>query len=154
LIFERRPRIGDRGKLAPVATALLPEEIEVGASLERRAGLRGGDEERLLEIEELEDVADHRGMRRVEDVEALGAERPLQHLRREARAAHPEQDAGVEPVLPRALGELGLEDVLALQRRVEPAEPAVLVCVRPDALVARPDPADEIRGRRTHGRPS
>ena len=89
-------------------------------------------------------MPEHRRVRRVEDVEALDAERPLQHLRRQARAAHPEQDAGLEPVLARLLGELGLEDVLALQRRVEPPEPAVLVRVRPDALVARPDPAHEI----------
>jgi hypothetical protein len=78
-------------------------------------------------------------VRRVEDVEVLGAE--PHHLRREARAAHAEQDdlVGVD-----AGGELHeLVDPLPHARRlVEPAEPLRLVTPGPDRGVALPDAFD------------
>ena len=48
---ELRAGVGDRGELSAAAAAQLPEVLEVGARLERRARLRGDDEERPLEIE-------------------------------------------------------------------------------------------------------
>ena len=87
-------------------------------------------------------------MRRVEDVEALGAERAAHHLGRERRAAHAEHDDVVDRArrdhLVRELEHL----VQLLQhplRLVEPAEPLRLVGAGPDGRVARPDPLDDIR---------
>ena len=80
----------------------------------------------------------------------LGAERALDHLGREARAAHPEQDEGVD--LP-GRGEL-LDEALQVaepaahpHRLVQPAEPLRLVVAGPERRVALPDPLDELGGR-------
>jgi hypothetical protein len=88
-------------------------------------------------------------MRRVQDVEALRAERPLQHLRRQRRPAHPEQHERVE-ARARHVGEdaqLG-STLLHPLRLVEPAQPYLLARVRPDGSVARPDALDELLVRR------
>src|SRR5262249_55422368 len=85
-------------------------------------------------------------VRRVEHVEAFGAERPAQHFRREARAAHAEQDERVDLAgRGDVLGEL-LELAQPFAdppRLVEPAEPLGLVAARPERRVPLPDPLDD-----------
>ena len=85
-------------------------------------------------------------MRRVEDVEALDPERAADHLRREARAAHAEQDDRVDVVVGDGIGErLELGDSFAhAARLVEPAEPLRLVAAGPDGRVPFPDPVDQL----------
>ncbi len=80
--------VGDRRELRAAAAGPLPEVLEVGARLDRRARLRGGEEERLLEVDGALEPPDRLGVGRVEDVERLDVERPPQHLRRERGAAH------------------------------------------------------------------
>jgi hypothetical protein len=63
----------------------------VAARLDRRPGLGGRQEKRALDVDALLEPPDRRRVRGVENVEALGAERPAHDLRGEARAAHPEQ---------------------------------------------------------------
>ncbi len=43
--------VGDRRELRAAAAGPLPEVLQVGARLDRRARLRGGEEERLLEVD-------------------------------------------------------------------------------------------------------
>jgi len=78
-------------------------------------------------------------------MQLLLAERPLEDLGRERRAAHPEQDERVE-FRARLLCELGdLADALQHPSRlVEPTEPLVLAGAGPDRRVAGPDPLDEL----------
>ena len=139
-------RIGDGGERGAALSGLLPEVVGVRARLERRAGLRRRDEQRPVEVERRLERADRGGMRRVEHVEAGRVERAPQHLGREARAAHPEQDDGVDPVGGDLLGERGeLGHALAhAARLVEPAEPPRLVGAGPRRRVALPDPVDEV----------
>ncbi len=86
-------------------------------------------------------------MRRVENVEALHLERLPDHLRREARPSHPEQDGRVERrsalVGERQHVRQSLAHALGL---VEPAEPPILVRPSPEGGVSRPDPLDELGG--------
>ena len=150
-LVELGAGIRDRGELSPAAAGALPEVLEVGARLDRRARLRGGEEKRLLQIDAPLQPADRFRVRRVEHVERLDVERPPQHLRGQRRAAHAEQDAVVE-LLGRGLREgVQLVDVDADPRDdVEPAEPAVLARVGPERGVVGPDPLDE----RAHSRSS
>src|SRR4029079_1934090 len=96
--------------------------------------------------ERLRRSAHRGGMRRVEHLEQLALERAPENLRREARAAHTEEDECVE--LPdRAARELlQLADALAhSQRLVEPPEPAVFVAPGPERGVSGPEALDELR---------
>src|SRR5581483_11458714 len=130
--LELRARVGDRRPLRPARRAP-PEVVGVRAGLERRSRLRGGEEERPLEVEPRLEGGDRAGVRGVEDVEAVAAERAPEDLGRERRAAHPEQHDVVEQagdVLDEREHDL---DVLAPPAGlVEPAEPARLVAARPD----------------------
>ena len=98
-MLELGARVGDRGETAAALARLLPEVVGVGTRLERRAGLRGRDEERPLEVERLLERADRPRVRRVEDVEPVDREAATQHLRGERRAAHPAQDDVVHLLL-------------------------------------------------------
>ncbi len=144
--LQRGARVRDRDEPLASPAGLLPEVVRVRARLERRARLRGGDEQRALEIDLRLERPDRPRVRRVEDVERGGAERPPQHLGGEARAAHPEQDDRVEPLLRDRVREgRQLPDPLAhLPRLVQPAEPLRLVGAGPDGGVALPDPVDEL----------
>src|SRR2546430_15800128 len=84
--------IGDRHEPLPALAGRGPEIVQVAARLNRGPRLRGGDEERALQVEALRRVPDGSRMRRVQDVEGARVEGLRQHVRREARAAHPEQD--------------------------------------------------------------
>ena len=135
--------IGDRGELRAAAAGLRPEVLELRARLDRRARLRGGEEERPLQVDVPLEPADRLRMRRVEDVERLDVERPPQHLGRERRAAHTEQDAVVELLARRLRERVQLVDVASHARDdVEPAEPVILVRVGPERRVVAPDPLD------------
>src|SRR5581483_1177196 len=144
--LELGARVGDRDELRAPAAAPLPEVIRVRPGLERRAGLRGGDEDRPPELDPLFERADRARMRRVEDVEALDAERPAKHLRGETRPAHAEQDDRVDVLVGERVGEaLELTDPLCHEARlVEPTEPLRLVPSRPDGRIALPDSVDEL----------
>jgi hypothetical protein len=100
----------------------------------------------MVEVDRVLDRADRGRMRRVEHVEALDAEGPTEHLGREARAPHAEQDDRIEPLVGDGVGEgLELGDTLAhATRLVEPAEPLRLVGARPERRVALPDPVDQL----------
>src|SRR6185369_3532557 len=102
--LEARAGIGDRDEVRALPPGALPEVVGMRTRLERAAGLRRRDEERPLEIDHALDGADRGGMRRVEHMEALHPERAPQHLGREARAAHAEEDDGVEALVRSALG--------------------------------------------------
>ena len=143
--LELRAGVGDRGELSAAASRPLPEVLQVRARLERRARLRGGDEERPLELELLSSAADRRRMRRVEHVE---------RFRRERRAAAPRARARSRPS--RAGRSSSNCSIAAsanafsssISRRdsadhVEPAEPAILAGVGPERRVAGPDPLDD-----------
>ena len=99
------------------------------------------------------EAPDRRRVRRVEHVEALGAEGALEHLGREARAAHPEQDEGVDLARRADLLDEALqvaEPAAHPHRLVQPAEPLRLVIAGPERRVTLPDPRDELgraRGR-------
>ena len=144
--LEVRARVGDRDERRAPPAGELPEVVGVRSRLERAAGLRRGDEERPLELDRLLELTDRLRMGRVEHVEALYPERPPQHLGREARAAHSEQDDGVEPLLVDCVGErLELPGPLRHPARlVEPAQPLRLVGAAPDGRVALPDPVDQL----------
>src|SRR5439155_14433855 len=147
-LLELGAGIGDRGESASTRK----EVVELAAGLERRAGLRGRDEERAVAVELLVEAGDRARMRRVEDVEALDAERAAEDLWREARAAHPEQDGVVEVPGKRLVLVEPLEHPARL---VEPPEPLRLVVPGPDSRVARPDPVNELdRFERAHERKS
>ncbi len=139
--LEVGPWIGDRDERA----ALGGEVGGVRARLQRRAGLRRGDEERLAHVQRVLEATDRRGVRRLEHVEVLGAEQPAQHLGRETRAAHAEEHDVL--VAGRELG--CAREVVALLahalRLVEPAEPPRLVRSGPDGRIPRPDPLDQVR---------
>ena len=94
-LLELRAGIGDYDELLRIA-GLLPEVGVVRQRLERRPRLGGDDEHRLRQIEGLLRMPDHRRVRRVEHVQLLLAERPLEDLGRERRPAHAEQDERVE----------------------------------------------------------
>src|SRR5206468_3523128 len=136
----------------PERPATLQEVVELAARLQRRPRLGGAHEERALTVELLVQAADRVRMRRVEDVEALDAEAAAEHLGREARAAHTEQDDVIEV----AVETLQLVEPLEHPPRlVEPAEPARLVASGPDRGVARPDAVDQLDGfQRAHCRNS
>ena len=112
------------------------------------ARLRGRDEERALEIELRLERADRLRVRRVEDVEALGAERAAQHLRRERRAAHAEQRRRRRSRRRDVVGEreqqVDAPRACAAARR---ASRATAPRRRPvqTRRVARPDPLDDAR---------
>ena len=145
--------VGDRGELRPAAARLLPEVLELRARLDRRARLRGGEEEGLLQVDVPLEPSDRLGMRRIEHVERLDVERPPQHLGRERGAAHPEQDAVVELLGRRLRERVQLVDVVADARDdVEPAEPAILVRAGPERRVVAPDPLDDGVSRRARAR--
>ena len=107
-----------------------------------RKSVRSGSISRL-------ERADRLRVRRVEDVEPVGAEREAHHLGRERRAAHAEHDDVVDRAgrddLVRELEHL-VELLQHPLRLVEPAEPLRLVGAGPDGRVARPDPLDDVRG--------
>ena len=90
-------------------------------------------------------VANHRRMGRVEHVQALDAERPLQHLRGERRPPHAEQDERLE-ARSRVAGELVqlADPLLHPLGLVEPPQPLVLVGTSPDGRVPAPDTLDEL----------
>ena len=131
-------RVGDRDE--EVARALVgpgrleggldagPGVGEEGQRLGRRARLRGHDPERRQRVEVVDDRRDRARIGRVEDpqvqVALRRAERPVEDLRGEARAAHAHDDRGPEaghadPV-PEALE--GRDLVGEVGRRIEPAE--------------------------------
>jgi hypothetical protein len=87
--LELGARIGDRDERIAAPDAL-PEEIELGACLQRGPGLRRRDEERAFEIEAVGDTPDGRWMSCVEHVKPLVLEGATKHLGSEARAAHAE----------------------------------------------------------------
>src|SRR5581483_10314736 len=117
-LLERRPRVGDR---RPEPT-LRVEVVRVRACLERRARLRRRDEERPRDVQLRLQRPDRLRVRRVEHVERLLAERAPQHLGRERRAAHAEQDDVVDAVDDRVRELEEQVDVLAHPPRlVEPA---------------------------------
>src|SRR6266508_372828 len=144
LALEGRARIAD-GHEALWSLNLDPEVREVGERLERRSRLRRDDEHRLLEVEQLLRVTDHRGVCRVENVEALPAEGALQDLRGQRGAAHPEQDERLvrRARLLRERNDLA-DPFLHALRLVEPAQPFVLVRAGPDRRVPRPDALDQL----------
>jgi hypothetical protein len=144
-LLKLRAGVGHGDELVPVGAGLLPVVVELRARLERIAGLRRHDEHRRLQVEELGRVPQHRRVRRVEHVQALHAERALEHLRRQRRAAHAEQHAGLE-LPPRLVCEHAqlADSLLHALRLVEPAEPPLLAGVGPDRRVARPDALDEL----------
>src|SRR2546421_8128744 len=83
-------------------------------------------------------------MRRVEDVEPVGAEAAPQYLRRERRAAHPTQDDVVDLSVERLCEAADVVELLLnVQRLVEPAEPLRLVAAGPRRGVALPDALDQ-----------
>ena len=135
--------------------AQVPEEVEVAASLERRARLGGDEEERARRVERVGRAADGRGMGRVQDLQVVALERAPEHLGREARPAHAEKDDRVE-LAHGAGGELlELGHALAHAKRlVEPAEPAVLVAPGPERGVASPEALDQLGGRERGQAPS
>ena len=142
--LELRARIGDGAEQLRVLAGLLPEVVGVGARLERRAGLRGRDEERPLEVERLLERADRLRVRRVEDVEPVDREAAPQHLRGERRAAHPAQDDVVHLLLEVfCQADDAAEPLLDVERLVEPAEPVRLVAAGPRRRVALPDALDQ-----------
>src|SRR4051794_7345462 len=150
--LETRAWIGDRDELRPLMARALPEVIGVRARLERATRLRRRDEQGAAEVDSALDCANRGRMRGVEDVEALDAERPPQHLRREARAAHTEEDDGIAPFGGTPLGE-GFEGLPLLSdaaRLVEPAEPLRLVGSRPYGRIALPDSPDQLGALGTH----
>ena len=93
---EPRARIGDGDELRAVAAGLLPEVVEGRQRLDRPAGLRGDDEERLGDVDLGLDVAHGVGVGRVQHVQdqpvGVRAERAPEDLRRQRRAAHAEHD--------------------------------------------------------------
>ena len=103
----------------------------------------------FAQVEGLLRMPDHRRVRRVEHVQLLLAERPLEDLGRERRPAHAEQHERLE-LRARALRELGdLAGTLPHPPRlVEPTEPLVLVGAGPDRRVAGPDSLDQFLLRR------
>src|SRR5205823_285397 len=116
-----------------------PEVVGVAPRLEGRPGLRGRDEQRALEVEALVRLPDRRRMRRVENLERARLERLREHVRREARAAHAEEDECVDhPGRGHVLDEA--------QEVLEPAEPLRLVAAGPERRVAGPDPLDQLCG--------
>ena len=144
-LLEGRARIRNGDELVAMPTCLFPEVLEVRERLERPAGLRRDDEHRLAQVERLLGVPDHRGVRGVEHVQLLCAERALQHLGGQRGTAHAEEDERVEP----AAGSSGELDDLARALPhslwlVEPAEPLVLVRAGPDRAVSLPDPLDQL----------
>ncbi len=149
-LLELGARIGDRRERR--AASALEEVVELGSRLEGRSGLRRRDEERPPEVDPILEPPDRARMRRVEHVQLVGRERAPDHLRGEARPAHPEQHDVLE---------VGLEPVELFQplehppRLVEPAEPVALVRAAPDRRVTGPDPVDELdRFQRAHDRNS
>src|SRR5437588_2539418 len=65
-----------------------------------------------------------------------------QYLRTKARAPHPKQQRVAEPLASYFASEVGeFRDILAL-RAVEPAEPFVLVGIRPEGFVFPEKPAN------------
>ncbi len=94
---ELRAGIRDRDPLL-AARREPPEVVGVGARLERRAGLRRADEQRVLEVELLAESADRLRVRGVEHVEGDRPEGAPQHLGRERRASHPEEHDRVAAV--------------------------------------------------------
>ena len=150
--LELRARVGDRHERSPRAAGALPEEVEVATGLERRPRLRGDEEERASGRALLE-RADRGGMRRVEDVEAAPPRTSPQDLRREARAAHPEEhDAASNswPAARRTPRARPRARAYAAARRASRA--SGLVRARPERRVARPDALDELGGRRRRSR--
>ena len=143
-VLELGARVGDRGEAVAALAGLLPEVVGVGAGLERRPRLGGGDEERPLEVELLLECADRPRVGRVEDVKPVDVEGAPQHLRGERRAAHPAEDDVVD-LLSEGLGEANnlTELLLDVQRLVEPAEPAGFVAPGPYGRVPLPDALDQ-----------
>ncbi len=77
----------------------------------------------------------------------------LEHDRRQARAAHAEQDEGVDHTGRADLVRepLKVADPLAHPLRlVEPAEPLLLTRPGPHGGIAGPDPLDQLLGRDLH----
>ena len=153
--LELRAGVGDRREgFAPPAGAL-PEEVEMAARLERRAGLRRDDEQRPLGVEPVGQPPDRSRVGRVEHLEELAPERAPEHLRREARPAHAEEDDRVEAAGRSGDELLQLADPLEdAQRLVQPAEPAVLVTTGPQRRVASPEALDKLRGVERSQRPT
>src|SRR5439155_19530633 len=73
-LLERRAGVGDRGEMAArraaaaILVELVPEVREVGQRLSRLAGLRGDDEQRVLNAYLRADSEDRGRVRRVEHV--------------------------------------------------------------------------------------
>jgi hypothetical protein len=137
--LEALVRVGDGGeKLAgPLVRASrvqlrLDARPGIGQERERlggRAGLARDDPQRLERVQVVDHHADGRGIGGVEDpqvrVVVRRPERPVEHVRGEAGAAHAHDDRGVEARLANPVAEAlergGLEgEVLG---RVQPAEP-------------------------------
>jgi hypothetical protein len=145
--LELGARIRDRTEPVAPPAGLLPEVVGVGARLERRAGFRGRDEERPLEVQLGLERADRPRMRRVEDVKPVDAERPAQHLGRERGAAHPAQDDVVDLVVQRLREAADVTELLGdVQGLVEPAEPLRLVASGPRRGIPLPDAFDQPLG--------
>src|SRR5512133_3919610 len=120
-----------------MSTAATEEIGELRARLERRSRLRGGDEESPAQVELLLETPNRSRVSRVEHVQPVRPERAADDLRRQARAAHPEQDDLVEVTWK----SFQLVDPLEHARGlVEPAEPLGLVGAGPDGRIAGPDP--------------
>jgi hypothetical protein len=146
-VLELGARIRDRAEPFAALAGLLPEVVGVGARLERRAGFRGRDEERPLEVQLGLERADRPRVRRVEHVERLDAERPPQHLGSERRAAHPAQDHVVDLAVQRLREASDVTQPLGdVQRLVEPAEPLRLVAPGPRRGIPLPNALDQPLG--------
>ena len=143
-LLELGAGVGDRRELGATASGAVPEVLQVRARLDRGARLRGREEEGALEIETALEAPDGGRMRRVENVEGLDRERAPEDLRRERRAAHPEQDEVVELLARRLCEGVQLRDARTDPADdVEPPEPAVLAGAGPERRVVRPDPVDD-----------
>ena len=107
----------------------LPRRGQEGVRLHRRAGLAGDDDQGRERFEVVEDRRHRGGVGRVEDAQvevALGRpERPVQHVRGEAAAAHAGHDGRREPGVDDPVAEaLERRDVVGeVDRGVEPAQP-------------------------------
>ena len=130
--------IGHDRELLRVLVGHGPEVFEMGARLECGPRLGGGDEERPSDVDRLLQPPDRCRMRRVEDVEVGRVEAAPEDLRRQARAAHSEQDVVL------VLADRRGREVELTEGLVQPAKPLILVRAGPDGGVARPDPLDEL----------
>ncbi len=127
--------------------------LEQRQRLDRPARLRRDEEQGLVEVDPVADRADRAGVGRVEHVQrgpaVLVAEAQADHLGRERRAAHPEEDDVLEALVA-DLAREGLEVVDGLAHRVadrQPAEPVGdlgLPGRAPERVVLLPDAVRDV----------